>query len=212
MGSSTGSNPSPPTTASAGPGAGGPGTGQDARAAGGGPTGGEDVEDAGGIASAGLRAAPSMGATFRRPVPACTTVAAAEDDGARTNRAKSEARQVWDRVRLHHNTGSAPTAADAAGAAHRPGSPSGAAPCPRSSPGRTTGHRLGERRAGWAPRRGREEHGYTCGADGKGPAMTIHGGPDAEPKKLLPDADRPLPHKATKPKPRKVETGRRGHR
>ena len=39
--------------------------------------------------------------------------------------------------------------------------------------------------------------------------MTTQGGPAADPKKLLPADDRPLPHKAKKPKPRKVEKGRR---
>jgi hypothetical protein len=39
--------------------------------------------------------------------------------------------------------------------------------------------------------------------------MTTQGGPAADPKKPLPAVDRPLPRKAKKPKPRKVEKGRR---
>ena len=35
--------------------------------------------------------------------------------------------------------------------------------------------------------------------------MTIQQAPAADPKKTFPSEDRPLPHKAKKPKPRKVE-------
>ena len=35
--------------------------------------------------------------------------------------------------------------------------------------------------------------------------MSTPGAPPPDPKKRLPSEDRPLPHKAKKPKPRKVE-------